>query len=516
MGLFSSKVDAKSNKRLIINMLANSVAYASSIIVSFFLTPYLINTLGKEAYSFYPIANNIVSYMSVVVNAMNIVANRFITIEIVGNNKENAKKYFSTSFISNLLLCLVFMIPMILIVVFADKVLDVPINLLASVRVLFCFVFATMIVNISTSTFGVATYATNRIDLRSYRELTAAILRIVFFVVLFKFFRPTIIFVGVVALVVAMFNFIVQVYYTSKLLPDMKIEKSLYSWEFMKQIIPPSLWNMINQLGNIMLSGTLLIMANILCGAGAGADYSIVHTIPGLMNGVITMVVGVFMPMIMQHYAEGNIEQTVKQTQKAQNIVGVLGCSVLAVFVAMGKDFFFLWVPTQNAEYLQSLSVLSVIPHFIISAVWPVSSLNVIINKLKVPALYLIISGIINIVVSYVASLLFPGQLSVLILVNTIIQVMWVGVFVPLYPCKYFNINRLTFFKPLFKITIATVLSIMLAGVIRNMFVINSWIKFLAVGCLSGVTVLLLEAFIVIGPQNFKETLKIVTTKIRK
>ena len=134
----------------------------------------------------------------------------------------------------------------------------------------------------------------------------------------------------------------------------------------------------------------------------------------------------------------------------------------------------------------------------------------------QITALYLIISGIINIVVSYVASLLFPGQLSVLILVNTIIQVIWVGVFVPLYPCKCFNINRLTFFKPLFKITIATVLSIMLAGVIRNMFVIDSWIKFLEVGCLSGFTVLLLEAFIVIGPQNFKETLKIVTTKIRK
>lgn len=75
--------DRLSNKQVAVNMICNVVSYSSNIIVSFVLTPYLINTLGKEAYSFYPIANNIVSYMSIIVNALNAMAGRFITIEIV-------------------------------------------------------------------------------------------------------------------------------------------------------------------------------------------------------------------------------------------------------------------------------------------------------------------------------------------------------------------------------------------------------------------------------------------------
>ena len=48
-------------KQVAINMVANIVSYSANILISFVLTPFLINTLGKETYSFYPIANTIVS-----------------------------------------------------------------------------------------------------------------------------------------------------------------------------------------------------------------------------------------------------------------------------------------------------------------------------------------------------------------------------------------------------------------------------------------------------------------------
>ena len=80
----------ESKKQLSINLIANVAAYSVNIIISFFMTPYLIRVLGKEAYSFYPIANNFVQYMGIITVALNSMASRFITIELAKGNDYKA------------------------------------------------------------------------------------------------------------------------------------------------------------------------------------------------------------------------------------------------------------------------------------------------------------------------------------------------------------------------------------------------------------------------------------------
>lgn len=44
-------------KRFVINLISNFLSVISGLGLSFFLTPYLVETLGKEAYGFYPLSN---------------------------------------------------------------------------------------------------------------------------------------------------------------------------------------------------------------------------------------------------------------------------------------------------------------------------------------------------------------------------------------------------------------------------------------------------------------------------
>ena len=67
-------------------------------------TPYLISNLGKDVYSFFPLANNFVNYMSIVIIALNSMAARFISIEIFKSNNVKAQEYISSIFISNVFL----------------------------------------------------------------------------------------------------------------------------------------------------------------------------------------------------------------------------------------------------------------------------------------------------------------------------------------------------------------------------------------------------------------------------
>ena len=148
-----------SNKQIGINMVANIVSYSANLIISFVLTPFLINTLGKEIYSFYPIANTVVGYMSVITNALNSMASRFVTVALVENKKEEANKYFSSVLISNICISAIVSIPMLIMVIFLEKFMNVPINSIAAIKMLFALVFSSALLNVISSIYGIATFA---------------------------------------------------------------------------------------------------------------------------------------------------------------------------------------------------------------------------------------------------------------------------------------------------------------------------------------------------------------------
>ena len=421
------------NKRTIINLVANTVSYSTTLIISFVLTPYLINTLGKEAYSFYPLANSFINYMSILLNALNAMASRFITVNLVKNEYKKTNKYFSSVLFSNIIMSGILLIPMILIVLFIDRILTVPFQLLASVQALFSFSFASMIVNIITSVLGVATFAKNRIDLRSFRELITSILRLALFYILFSCFTPSIVYVGIVAFIIAWVNFIIQHWYTQLLLPEIRISFSNFNWRYVKEVLAAGIWNSINSLGNILLVSSSLVMVNILYGAESGGEYSIVQTVPNFINGLISMLTGIFYPLITIAYAQNDKKKLLHEVNKSQTIVGFFSTSVIGVFVGFSTYFFRLWVPRENAERLFVLSTLTILPHCIIGCVWAITNLNVAMNKIKIPALYLLGSGIINILSVLVLYNFFDWDMIMIPICSSIIQIIWVGIFLPLY-----------------------------------------------------------------------------------
>ncbi len=510
------EVSSNGNKRLIINMASNIVSYSSTLIISFVLTPYLINTLGKEAYSFYPLANNFVSYMTILANALNAMASRYITMALTKNEYDKANRYFSSILFSNIIMAGILLIPMLGIVVFIDKILVVPINLLGSVRVLFSFSFATMLVNIITSVFGVATFSRNRIDLRSLRELVISVVRVLLFVLLFTVFNPTIVFVGLVAFIVALINFAFQSFYTKKLLPEIHIDVKQYDFNYVKEVLFSGIWNSVNSLGNMLLVSTSLILVNKFYGANAGGEYSIVQTVPNFVNGIISMLTGVFYPLIMIKYAQSDISGMIAEIKKSQRIVGLFATSVIGVFIGLSYEFFSLWTPGQDYNQLVLLSTITIMPHCIIGCIWSLSNVNIAMNKIKIPALYMLGSGVANIVISVILYVAFKPGLFTIPLISSLIQIIWVGVFMPLYATKQLGVAWYTFYPTIFRGIGACMCAVLISNVARKNVSIDSWISLFGTGVLVGGFVLILNSAIILDKNSRRSLYKLIFKKLKK
>ena len=485
-------------------MIANVTSYSTNIIISFVLTPFLINTLGKETYSFYPIANTIVSYMSVLSNAMNSMASRFVTISLVQNKNESANNYFSSTLAANVILSMFLLIPMLLIVFFLEQIMDVPINSKAAIKGLFVLVFSSAIINVSSSVFGIATFAKNRIELRSLSEFVSAVLRLVLFFVLYKFLSPSIVYVGIVCLIVAVVNIVFQFFFTKKLLPEISLKKECVSLKHTKELLGASCWNAINTFGNILLAGMSMILANIFYGAKASGMYSIVNVVPQFICGVIVMLVGIFYPVITYKYAANDKQGLVEEIKNSQTIIGIVGCSVITVFSALAEEFFFLWTPGENSRYLSLISLVTIFPHLIICCMWSLTNLNVVMNKVKIPALVTLLCGVLNIIIAFAIYRTWSPGLMSLPIISSLLQVVWIGVFIPIYATKNLEIKRLTFYKVLFKSLICSIVVFYVILNLKMFCIFDSWKDLFFWGFWAELFGLSVFSLALMGPQKMK------------
>lgn len=167
------------NKRLAINLFSNLIAFGVQFGISFILTPYLINSLGSEAYGFVPLANNFIGYINIITIALNSMASRFLTIEMSRGNTHQAQVYFNSVLMANTILAVVLAVPSFFFVLFIDRCMNVPAHLLTDVQMTFAYALLAMEVSLVFSVYGEVFYIKNRLDLSARRNIEANVLRAV-------------------------------------------------------------------------------------------------------------------------------------------------------------------------------------------------------------------------------------------------------------------------------------------------------------------------------------------------
>ena len=74
------------------------VAYLINYLITLFLTPYVTDNIGTEAYGFVSLAKNIAQYATYATLALNSLAGRYISVEYHRGNKDKSNTYFSSTF----------------------------------------------------------------------------------------------------------------------------------------------------------------------------------------------------------------------------------------------------------------------------------------------------------------------------------------------------------------------------------------------------------------------------------
>ncbi|MFE4238718.1 oligosaccharide flippase family protein [Peribacillus butanolivorans] len=505
-----------SKKQLSINLIANLMSFCISMGISFILTPFLIEHVGKEAYGFYPLANNFVTYVNLLVIALNSMAARFIMLEVMKKDIVQANIYFNSVFYSNIIMVTVLIIPLSLIILFIDRFLNIPANMHNDIQILFSLVFLTFLISVLGSVFNVATLATNRIDLGSYQQIIQSGMRAILFIVLFSIFTPSIIYVGVVSLSVIIIGFAISLYYTKRLLPEIRLSITYYNKKAVMKLLSSGIWGSFNQLSIVLLTGLDLLLTNIFFGAAKAGEYSVAQTVPLFVVTLIGTLVGVFFPPLAAHYAKDDKSALIKEIDFSGKVLGILISVPISAFIVFGEDFYRLWVPSEDAGYLHLLSVIIFTPYLINGSINILYNVQTVLDKVRIPSIVLLVTGLINVFLVFTLIKYTHLGLLAIPISSVILSIIRNLTFTPIYTAKCLGIKWHTFYNLIIRnlLTVSVLVSLFYSIKLFNQ--ISNWTDLGVNSIIGAVFGIVISCVLMLNKKQLKQLVTLLIQKLKQ
>ena len=488
--------------QFIINFGAQVFVFASNFAISFFLTPFIIKNIGREAYGFVGLANNFINYITVLTTALNSMFGRFVTISIYREEELKTNKYFSSVFFANIFVSIPLTVASVFVVIFINKLVNISNAILTDVQILWAFLFAEFITGLIFSVFTVATFTKNRLDLASLRNIESSAIRVVILVVMFRLLKPSVWFLGFAAFICGMYVVFMNIYYTKKLLPEVKIKKKYFDFKMVVELITSGIWNSVNKLSGILSNGLDLLITNLFVTSQAMGIVSISKTVPTYILSAFSTISSLFAPELTISYAKNDFEDMRKQLLSAIKMLGFFSSIPISFIYIFGKEFYSLWVPTEDAALLHMLTVLGMLAAAVGWPLEPLWNIFTITNKVKQSSLFLLSNAVLSTLLVFILLNFTDNEttkMCVVVGVSTTISVIRSVTFLPMYGAKCLNFKLTTFFPTIIKNTVSIVV-ISLSSLLLKQFVsADTWFKLILCGVIVSAFSCIFNWFFLLG-----------------
>lgn len=465
------------NKRLSINLVAQVVSFSVQFALNFLLTPYIIKKLGPESYGFVGLTESFVLYAQVLVLALNSMAGRFVTVAYHQNKIEEAKRLFSSVFYANAVVSLVIVAVCAGCVAYLEHLINIPSHLTLDVKLLFSLVFLNFVISILFSTFRVATFIKNRLELNAIRNIVSKLLRVIILVAAFGLFLPHLWYVGLSAVLCTLYIALWNIRYTKLLTPELKISLKLFDLSKVKLLVSSGVWNSITKLGNLLGQGLDLLLANLFISATAMSSLAVTKKIPVVVLSLVASICAAFAPSLTRKFAQNELNSLKMELLFSVKVAGAVALIPCCFIFTMSDKFYALWVPTMDSQQLYWISVFSMVSLPIALSLEGIQNIFTVANKVKV---YSIVTFSINILcfLTLLIGISFVED-SVRIYFLSIVTSFWsflrVFVFLPIYGAMCIHEKKTFLYPSVFRMLLALAISMACVLAFKQYLELNSW-----------------------------------------
>jgi len=466
------------SKQLPKNLIANIFYFIINILIGLFLVPLFIDTLGIASYGIIPLATSMTSYVNLVTQSLNASVSRYLTIDLQKQDYKKANVTFNTSLFGTFGITLL-MIPLILIVSYYSPILfDIPANQKQDAFILFLSVMGALLVRTWGSNFGVSLFAFNRLDLQNIINAVNIILQTILIITYFSLSSPNLRYIGYSYLIAAVTTLFITVIVSKKVNPYLKVSIQDFRISQVKDLGLTGGWIIIDQIGTLLLFQMDIILVSKMFGTVAGGEYSIVIMWNSLIRTIAGMLAGLLTPVILTYYAQKKFEELIILSKNAVKIMGLAMALPIGLICGFSSLILTLWVGPEFARLSPLMWIL--LAHLAINmSVLPLFPINVSYNKLRIPAIVTIFSGIMNLLLAVtIPSITGWGYYGVAV-AGAIVLTARHFFFVPMYATRVLGLSKNPFKSSMIQVILSTVTVSGIASMTHHFLNISTSIGFI-------------------------------------
>jgi membrane protein EpsK len=417
------------------NLIANALYFTLNVLIGLLLVPYFIDSLGVASYALIPLATSLTNYVGIVTQALNSSVFRYLTIDLQKLDYKKANITFNTSLFGTFGITLLTVPILVLVSYYSSSFFDIPINQRQDAFLLFLGVMGSILVRTWGGNFGVSLFAYNRLDLQNIINSLNIVLQVIFIITLFSLWSPKLCYIGYSYFIAAVVALLITIILSKKVNPHFKVN----IWDFrisqLKELIGTGGWIIIDQLGSLLLLSIDIILVDKLYGTVAGGEYSLILMWNGVTRSFAGILAGVLTPVILTYYAQTKFEELVFLSKSAVKLMGLALALPIGLICGFSPLILSFWVGPDFSKLSPLMWIL--IGHLAFNmSVLPLESIYLSYNKLRIPAIVTIFSGIANILLAVaLSSITGWGYYGVAVAVTFILTVRQ-SIFIPIYATK--------------------------------------------------------------------------------
>lgn len=385
----------ESRRRFALNAGSNVLYVTLNAVVSLWLTPYLVKHLGVAVYGLVPLANSVVSYMTLLTQGLNTATGRFLTIEVVRGDNRAANRTFNTALFGMTSISVIVIPLVVAIAIVAPVVFKVPADHEGDARWLFFLVGSGFVVGVIGSCFSVSAYALNRFDLSNLILIVQMFVRVLMVIAFFCILSPQVWQVGGATLAGALVGFGFQVLVWRILTPQLHIQAAEFDRSMLPKLVDMAGWVTLNTLGALLFLQIDLIVVNAVFGAEMTGYYGALLQFSVLLRALATALAGVLSPHMTARYTQGDVWGMVRVSRQAIKLLGLAVALPVGLLCGLAQPFLGIWL----GPSFQSLDVLLVVMlgHLCVNlAVVPLFSVQIAANRVRWPGILTAVLGLAN------------------------------------------------------------------------------------------------------------------------
>lgn len=506
----------KDNSRLIKTIFISGSSAVISYLINFFLTSYISENVGIEAYSFVSIAKTAVSYAQIITVALTTFIVRYISINYHKNMLEEAQKYYSSSVAACVILSGSIYIVVLILLTKLEYILNIPENLVGSVKILFLLVFLNFILTTVITPLNSGAFIKNRLDITGILKIVSYLTDAAVLMIVFSLFTPDIWVVGLgsvtASLVLVTGTFILK----RKLVPDLKFKRKLVSFKCVKDMMSNGIWQSINSLGNVLNSGLDLIVSNLMLSGIATGQIAAVKTIGTMFSMLYQVINQPFQPKMLKVYSTGNMKSFVKELTKTMKFCGFFSNVAFAGFVAIGWTYFKLWLPSQDTNVLYILAIITVFGSITEGIAQPMYYVNTLTLKKKIPCFVTVGSGLLNTLSMYLL-LKYTNLGAYAIVLTTAVIMTCINLFFnPMYCAKCLNIHPFELYRVIVRHIISVIAMIVVFKLMSKVYMPDSWITLILTALVMCVLGLFIHVLVMTNHEEKNKIKSKILTIVKK